>query len=242
MPGLPQLLLVEDDHGIGEALSAALKASFVVSLVTTGQRALALTLDSDFDLIIIDLGLPDTGGEQVCRQLLNRGLSAPILILTAQSNVLTKIKLLDMGASDYLTKPFSLGELKARLRALLRVSQNRAADSARLVVGDLLLDKGAFKVSRAGREIKLRRKEFDLLECLMANAGLAVSRQKLIRYGWPSSDELWTNSVEVHIKSLRDKIDRPFGWPLIKTVHGFGYRLVPAPAQINEADYELAGR
>ncbi len=225
MQTLPKVLLIEDDRSIASALTQALRSTHSIDTAGTGQLALYKVDTGNYDLIVLDLNLPDMTGIMVCRQLRDRGLSAPILILSGDSNVMTKISLLDCGANDYLTKPFSLGELKARLRALTRTTQGQIKAVRQLSIGDISLDRQTFKVTRCGVEVILRRKEFALLECLMEHAGTVVTRNALTRYAWQGADNIWTNTVDVHIKSLRDKIDRPFGQTLIQTVHGLGYRL-----------------
>lgn len=169
-------------------------------------------------------------GYEVCESLRQQNISAPIIILSAETKILSKISLLDAGANDYLTKPFSLGELKVRIRALIRNSTAVIAKPNNIVFEDLELDSSKRSVIRAGQIISLRRKEFALLECLIQNAGDAVSRKKLIRHAWTEADSPWKNTIDVHIKYLRDKVDKPFGFDLIRTVHGYGYRLAPNPA------------
>jgi len=226
MQTLPRVLLVEDDRSIASALSQALQASHQVAASMSGGSAL-YKIDSDhYDLIVLDLTLPDMPGLTVCQQLRERGLETPILILSADSQTLTKINLLDAGANDYLTKPFSLGELKARMRALTRRRYQLPAQSVgTLYVNGLELNRQTREVSREGIAIRLRRKEFDMLEYLMEHAGSVVTRRALTRYAWHGAEDLWTNTIDVHIKYLRDKIDRPFARPLITTVHGLGYKL-----------------
>lgn len=229
-------MLVEDDRGIASALLQALRNSYDIKLATTGQSAFCEVDSRHYDVIILDLGLPDIAGSMVCQYLREQGVTTPILVLTADSRVLTKINLLDSGANDYLTKPFSLGELKARLRALTRGGHHRPAKlDGKLTVGDLELDRRTHQVKREGISINLRRKEFALLEYLMEHAGAVVTRRALARYAWQGAEELWTNTVDVHIKHLRDKVDRPFGRPLIRTVYGLGYKLeiTPGPAKDN---------
>lgn len=222
---LPKVLLVEDDRSIAGALAQALRDEYDIDVASTGKLALFKVDTDQFHLIVLDLNLPDTSGIFICQQLRDRGVNAPILILSAETKVLTKINLLDAGANDYLTKPFSLGELKARLRALSRINSSTAHRSTKLVVGNLTMNRRTYKVERAGVEIELRRKEFGLLECLMEHAGSVVTRDMLAQSVWQASDDLWTNTVDVHIKHLRDKIERPFGDRLIRTVHGLGYKL-----------------
>lgn len=223
--GLPKVLLVEDDRGIATALVHALRSSYDLRTVTTGGSAFYKVDTGNYDVIVLDLGLPDMPGSVVCSELRERGLKTPILVLTADTSIMTKIRLLDAGANDYLTKPFSLGELKARLRALTRDNQRPVKLTGKLVVGSLELNRQTYEVSRENVSIGLRRKEFMLLEYLMEHAGSVVTRRALARYAWNGAEDLWTNTVDVHIKHLRDKIDRPFGQPLIRTVYGLGYKL-----------------
>jgi DNA-binding response OmpR family regulator len=225
MQMLQKVLLIEDDHGIAGALSQALQNTYDIDIAATGELGLYKTDTRHYDVIVLDLSLPDMPGATVCRQLREEGISAPILILTAESGIMTKITLLDSGANDYLTKPFSLGELKARLRALTRVNHQPVRQANQLKISGILLDRRTYEVSRDGVTVSLRRKEFMLLECLMEHAGSVVTRRTLTRRAWQGSEELWTNTVDVHIKYLRDKLDRPFARPLIKTVHGLGYKL-----------------
>ncbi len=222
---LSKVLLVEDDRSIAGALAQALHESYDIDIASTGKLALYKTDTEQYEAIVLDLNLPDTSGIFICQQLRERGVSAPILILSGETKVLTKINLLDAGANDYLTKPFSLGELKARLRVLARPGNQPANKSSKLIVGDLVMNRKTFTVSRNDIEIELRRKEFALLECLMEHAGTVVTRDMLLRSVWQASDELWTNTVDVHIKHLRDRIDRPFEGRMIRTVHGLGYKI-----------------
>jgi DNA-binding response OmpR family regulator len=233
MSPLPSLLLVEDNRNIASALLEALRNTYEVHLVDSGKSAIYKTDSLDYDIIILDINLPDSSAMDICLQLRERGLKTPIMILSGEPGVLTKIKLLDAGANDYLTKPFSLGELKARLRVLIRVNKYlKAPLKESLSVGVLTLNRASHSVDRNGVDIILRRKEFALLECLMMNAGMVVSRTSLGDFAWEADDNLWTNTVDVHIKYLRDKIDRPFDFPLILTVHGIGYKLQTASAQV----------
>ena len=231
MQGLPKLLLIEDDRGIAVALRQALADTYAIDLAPTGKSGIYKADTGDYAAIILDLNLPDLPGLTICQQLRERGAKAPILIVTAENKVLTKINLLDAGADDYLTKPFSVGELKARLRVLERRAPDRRVVPAELRVADLVLDRTAYTVTRQGQPIDIRRKEFSLLACLMEHAGQVVSRQALVTAAWQGQNSPWKNTVDVHIKYLRDKIDRPFATPLIQTVHGVGYRLTAPLAQ-----------
>lgn len=218
-----KVLVIEDDAGVALALYGALNAAYKVDVAKTAASGLRKVGTIDFDVIVLDLGLPDMSGLEVCRRLRALGVVSPILILTGQAATASKVALLDAGASDYVTKPFSLEELKARLRVLLRRSQLGGPD--RLVVGDLVVDTQLCRVERDGQLIVLRRKEYAILECLMRHAGSVVTRDTLVDYAWDGHGYAWTNTVDVHINHLRARVDRPFGRQLIKTVHGLGYKL-----------------
>jgi two-component system OmpR family response regulator len=226
MASLPKVLLVEDDKNVRDTLVLALASEYEVDIAITGKTAIYKTDYIDYDQIILDLNLPDMSGADVCVSLRNRGLRAPILILSGVSNISAKVSLLDLGASDYLTKPFALGELKARLRALARRSVNLPRVQTRLEAYGVTLDRSTLSVTRDGVLVPLRRKEFELLACLMEHAGQVVSRTSLVNQVWPSLDGVWTNTVDVHINHLRDKLDKPFGSQLIHTLHGQGYKLM----------------
>lgn len=221
----PKILLVDDDRNIARALALALRHTYVVDIVANGEEALLCLRNDQYGFVLLDLNLPGISGLSVCQQLRQAGDNTPVLILTGENQVMTKINLLDAGANDYLTKPFSLGELKARLRSHIRHSANSHIMSKILSVNGLLLDRQARTVTREGVTVPLRRKEFALLECLMEHAGTVLTRSTLTRHAWQGLEDPWTNTIDVHIKYLRDKIDRPFSQPLIQTVHGLGYRM-----------------
>lgn len=231
MQSSPNLLIVDDNRNLTRALVLALRDSYTVDVAANGAQALSKIENEQYGAIVLDLNLPGMPGLEVCRQFRERNISVPVLILSGEDQVLTKINLLDAGANDYLTKPFSLGELKARLRAVIRTAgkPERELLQRQLNVGCLLLDRQTHTVLRDGTAINLRRKEFALLECLMQHAGNVVTRPMLIKYAWHGGEDPWTNTIDVHIKYLRDKLDRPFSHPIIKTVHGLGYRLTPEP-------------
>jgi DNA-binding response OmpR family regulator len=220
-----KLLLVEDDNGIAQALDHALAANYQVDHVTHGAEGLEKALSKKYAIIVLDLNLPDMSGLAICQKIRAAEINTPILIVSGETKVMSKISLLDAGADDYLTKPFSLGELKARLRAMARRAATPSDNNHKLITDGLSLDVETRLVERDGQPIILRRKEFALLECLMQHAGSVVSRDTLAGYAWHVDESPWTNTVDVHIKYLRDKIDRPFKRPLIKTVHGLGYKL-----------------
>jgi two-component system, OmpR family, response regulator len=230
---LSRILLIEDDRSIASALTQALQTSHHLTVTRSGALALRKAEKNRYDAIILDLGLPDMDGLAVCKQLREQGVTAPLLILTANEKVLSKIHLLDAGADDYLVKPFSLGELKARLWVLLRPPLP-PGPRATISVGGIILNRRAHEVRRDDIPIRLRPKEFALLEYLMDHAGTLATRRALTSYAWPDRQNLWTNTVDVHIKHLRDKIDRPFNRQLIVTMHGLGYKLDAAPDTIPE--------
>lgn len=225
----PHILIIEDEPGIALILYTTLsKNGYRVDTAKTGTSGLRKAAHKNFDIVLLDLSLPDLSGLHICRELRAQGFGGSIIVLTAEGDIRAKVQLFDAGADDYVTKPFSADELQARIRACLR---DIAAPSSRpdLVAGPLTLDYAGHLVRRQGTTIQLRRKEFALLECLMQNAGRTVTRLGLLQYAWDNTADAWTNTVDVHIKHLRDKIDRPFVEPLITTVHGVGYKLeVPA--------------
>lgn len=220
-----KLLLIDDDTGITTALALALANTYELDIARTGTGGLHKANTYHYDVILLDLKLPDMPGLTVCERLRHTGVTAPILILSGETKVLSKVSLLDAGADDYLTKPFSLGELKARLRVLMRRLETNQPKKTRLQTAGLTLDSDTYHVTRDGQTIKLRRKEFAMLECLMQHAGSVVTRNTLTNHAWRDNEDPWTNTIDVHIKYLRDKIDRPFDTRLIKTVHGLGYKL-----------------
>ena len=223
MVQLKRLLVIEDDLNMTLALYRALSHTYKVDTAKTASSGLKKIDLLRPDLIIMDLYLPDMDGLQVTQQIRASGINTPVLIVSGETNLLNKVDLLDNGANDYVTKPFSLAELRARIRVQLRYASHPSG--AILVSDHLTLDARTRQVIRNGQAASLRRKEFALLECLLRHAGTAVSRNYLQDYAWGANAEPATNSLDVHIKSLRDKIDRGHDRPLIKTVHGLGYML-----------------
>ena len=215
-----RLLLVEDDPLLGDGLKLGLQAEgYTVDWLTDGRQALHSLLTEDFDLAVLDLGLPGMDGMDVLKEIRGKGLKLPVLILTARDAVGDRVNGLDQGADDYLTKPFDLEELSARLRSLLRRSQDRAVPV--LEHGDVSLDPAAREVRRAGEKVELSRKEFTVLQYLLEYQGRVVSRERLEQalYGWDT--EIESNALEVHVHKLRKKL----GAELISTVRGVGYRI-----------------
>jgi two-component system OmpR family response regulator len=220
-----RLLIIEDEPGIALALYRSLsKSAYKIDTAKTGASGLRKAANKKFDAILLDLGLPDMSGLTICRQLRRDGVTAPIIVLTAENGITSKVSLLDAGANDYVLKPFSMDELQARIRAVLRTSQ-MVVDKPDITIGPLVLNHANRTVTRDDQVIRLRRKEFSLLEFLMTHVGAPVTRAALMQYAWEGSEDGWTNTIDVHIKHLRDKVDRPFDLQLIKTVHGVGYKL-----------------
>ncbi len=219
-----RILLVEDDTTLRETVAAYLRASgFAVDAVGTGKMALVQAAVSPCDAVVLDVRLPDIDGFAVCRALRARPESPRILMATARDAVQDRIAGLDEGADDYLVKPYALGELVARLRALLR----RPAETLppRLEVADLSLDVATRTATRGERPIALTTKEFAVLEVLMRHAGEVVTRERLSRHAWDDNFDPVSNVIDVYIARLRRKVDADGEPPLLETVRGAGYRL-----------------
>ena len=215
-----RLLLVEDDALLAEGLVGALRQSgFALDWFTLGGQAQAALLTQEYDAIILDLNLPDMDGLAVLKRLRARGVNIPVLILSARDGAGTRVTGLDMGADDYLTKPFDLPELEARLRALIRRSQGIAA--ARLNLGAVSLDTVARRVDSGGMPLELTSREYGLLEILMQRAGHVVSKQHLSERLCEWGEEMTGAAVEVHVHRLRRKLEG--GGIAIRTLRGFGY-------------------
>ncbi|MDP9301533.1 MAG: response regulator transcription factor [Actinomycetota bacterium] len=196
---------------------------YAVDVAASGEDALWMAGASPNDAIVLDVMLPDLDGFEVCRRIRESGTWSPVLMLTARGAMRDRVEGLDAGADDYLTKPFAFMELAARLRALIR--RGAAERPATLGVGDLSLDPATRMVRRGAVQIDLTAKEFSLLEFFMRNPGEVMSRMRLIEHVWDFAYDGGSNVVDVYVKYLRDKIDRPFGVRSIETVRGAGYRL-----------------
>jgi two-component system OmpR family response regulator len=223
-----RLLVVEDEVKMAGLLRRGLQEEgYAVDLAGNGQEAIWLATECAYDAIVLDVMLPDMDGFEVCRRLRAAGRWAPVLMLTARDGVPDRVAGLDAGADDYLTKPFSFSELFARLRSLLR--RELSARPAVLTVGDLVLDPATHRVLRAGREVELTPKEFALLHLFMRHPNEVLSRSRIIEHVWDFAYAGDSNVVDVYVRYLREKIDRPFGRRSLETVRGAGYRLRGEP-------------
>ncbi len=221
-----RVLVVEDERKVASFVARSLReCGYQVDIAESGEKALTMTREATYQAVLLDLRLPGMQGVQVCRELRQSGLEAGILMLTARSLVEHRVEGLDAGADDYLTKPFALSELHARVRALTRRGLHNR--SATLHFGDLVMDRHRRRVTQAGVEIPLTAKEFSLLELLMLRAPEPVGRSEIIEYVWSYGFDTETNLVEVYVNRLRQKCWQNRGDNLIHTVRGVGYRLGP---------------
>ena len=221
-----KILIVEDEVKIGNSIKKGLEQElFVVDVANDGTTGLDLALSEKYDLIILDRLLPGIDGVEICKKLRLEKNTVPILLLTAKGQVSDRVEGLNSGADDYLVKPFAFEELLARVKALLRRPQNRASNI--LKVSDLTLDTTSFEVKRENKSINLSQKEFIFLKYLMRHKDKIVTKDQIISNVWDYDSDILSNTIEVYIKHLREKIDKPFKdkMPLIKTVRGFGYKI-----------------
>ncbi len=225
-----RLLIVEDDAELASTLQEGFGEHHIqTSVATSVAEGQERALRGGYDVILLDVMLPDADGFEVCRRLRQQGQWAPVLMLTARDAVGDRVIGLDSGADDYLTKPFSFAELLARIRSLLRRTTRSQAPSTVLEVGDLTLDPATHRVTRAGQPIQLTTKEFALLEFFLRHPGEVLTRTRIIEHVWDFAYDGDSNVVDVYVRYLRGKIDRPFGRNSIDTVRGAGYRLKAEP-------------
>lgn len=218
-----RLLVVEDEARIADFLRRGLEsAGFAVDIAPDASQALERVHNTEYDLAILDLMLPDMDGLDLLKKIRNRKTSPPVMILSARDAVDDRVRGLELGADDYLVKPFAFVELLARVRALLR---RGTPMPERLQVGDLVLDCIRRKVTRAGQNIELAPKEFSILEYLMRNQGRPLSRTMIVEHVWDIEYDGLTNIVDVYIRHLRSKVDEPFPVRMIHTIRGVGYML-----------------
>jgi len=224
-----RVLLIEDDEGIVSFVMKGLKeAGFAIDHAGNGEDGLHLALVEPYDVIIVDLMLPKIDGLTVISNLREKKPTVPVMILSAKRSVDDRVKGLQTGSDDYLTKPFAFSELLARVHALIRRSTGMSKPT-RMEVGDLSMDLLSREVFRSGRKIELQPREFALLEYLMRNAGRVVSKTMIMEHVWDYNFDPQTNVVEARMSKLRDKIDRGFDRQLIETVRGVGYVLRENP-------------
>lgn len=219
-----RILLVEDERKVASFIARALRENtYAVDVAESGEKALEFGTDVPYDAILLDVRLPGMNGLEVCRELRQRGVEAPVLMLTARGLVEQRVEGLDAGADDYLTKPFVLAELLARVRALLR--RGFHSGNAKLRYADLMLDRHRRRATRGQDIIPLTSKEFALLELLLLRAPEFVTRSEIVEHVWDCHFDSETNLVEVYINRLRQKIDQERSPKLIHTIRGVGYRL-----------------
>lgn len=217
-------LLVEDEKEITEFLKSALEEEcFAVDIADDGEKGSFLATTSDYDIIILDLNMPKRHGIQICKDVRESGKNTPIIILSVQSEIPTKVELLDAGADDFLTKPFSFDELLGRIKAILRRPSKLEGEILR--AGDLMLDLKKQTAKRGDRHIYLTRKEFAFLEYLIRNKGSVVSRAMIMEHVWDMNADPFSNTIESHVMNLRKKIDSGNKNKLIQTISGRGYKI-----------------
>jgi DNA-binding response OmpR family regulator len=220
------ILVVEDERRLANLLRRMLaEERHTVDMAHDGPAGLDLALSDTYDMVVLDLMLPDLDGIEICRQMRLNRVETPVLMLTARGAVEDRVKGLNVGADDYLIKPFAMEELLARVNALLRRRGRGLENGANLSVGDLTLDLVRHEARRAGRLIELTAKEFALLEFLMRHPGQVLTRTQITDHVWRYDLEALSNVVDLYIHYLRDKVDQGFGRQLIRTVRGIGYKI-----------------
>jgi DNA-binding response OmpR family regulator len=219
-----RILIIEDERKVADMISRGLKAErYAVDLADNGESGWAMAHTYDYDLVILDLGLPGIDGSEVLRRIRGRNERVPVLVLTARDAMVSKVECFEAGADDYLTKPFAFAELVVRVKALLR--RGPANQSSMVRVADLEFDRITQQVRRAGQKIELTPKEYALLDYLASHPGRVLSRTMIVEHVWDQGFEGLTNIVDVYVRHLRAKVDDPFPKKLIQTVRGAGYRL-----------------
>lgn len=236
-----RVLVVEDEMLVSDALSVVMKRQgWAVDVASTVVEARWLAGEVDFDALVVDVHLPDGNGIDFCHALREEGDTTPVLILTSQSDVSSRVRGLDSGADDYLPKPFSSAELCARLRALWR--RPRTTLKPTIEVGDLVLDPASRSVTRQGKRIPLAAREFEFVHLLARSAGATVTRHEIFDTLWDFAAEPDANTLDVLVRSVRVKLDRPFATPMLLTVRGVGYLLENSPAGAGTGTGRGAGR
>ena len=223
-----RILIIEDEKNIADALMRALcEQHYSVDISLTGKEGMYLAEVNDYDLIILDIMLPDISGWDVCRELRQEKFTTPIMMLTALDTVENKIRGLDEGADDYLTKPFDLGELLARARSLMR--RQSSQKTSIIEIADIVIDTSERTVKRAGKDIKLSAKEFALLEYFVMNKNKVLTREMISEHVWDMNFDPQSNVIDSFVRFLRQKIEKDFDVQLIQTIRGVGYKLSETP-------------
>ncbi len=219
-----RILIVEDETKVASFIKRGLEEEhYAVDVAEDGKEAVELVDSYDYDLAILDIMLPELDGLSVLSHIRSVGKSTPVILLTAKDMVEDKVKGLDMGADDYLTKPFAFEELLARIRVLLR--RGKPEESLKLSIADLVLDPVTHKVTRDGNKISLTAKEYSLLEYLLRNQGRVLTRTMISEHVWDIKHDTFTNVIDVYINYLRNKIDKGHSKKLLHTIRGVGYKL-----------------
>jgi DNA-binding response OmpR family regulator len=222
-----KLLVIEDNIPLVNSLKDYLGNHFHIQARHSGTEGAYEAITESYDAIILDLGLPDKSGLEVCAEIRAANVLTPILVLTGTDNAAEKVHLLDSGADDYVTKPFNATELRARLHAILRRTSNSSERTNIITIKGVAIDVTNRTVTYGNTSIDLRRKEFDVLEYLVRNRGRVLTRAMIFNHISEIGKDNWSNVIDVYIKNLRDKIERPLGTRLIETVHGVGYTVKP---------------
>ena len=223
-----RLLLIEDDKDLATSITEQVGTRFALDWAETGKCGFYMAQTISYDLIILDLGLPDITGLELCIKLRADEIRTPILVLTADFKLDSKVIALDSGADDYMTKPFQFAELQARIRSLIRRGSSLIL-SAKLSFGELSMDTASRIIHYQGEQFYLKRKEFDILEVFLRNTDTIVSRSMLLERVWNGDTNDLSNSVDVHVGRLRKRMQQILGRQIITTIYGFGYRLDSSP-------------
>lgn len=221
-----RILVVEDEHKIANSIKKGLEQeSYAIDVAYDGKTGYDLAVSEAYDVILLDRLLPELDGLELCKRVRQQHVHTPILMLTAKGQISDRVEGLNSGADDYVTKPFAFEELLARIRALSR--RPKESTSSILTLNGLSLDTVSFEVKRKGKDIVLSHKEFALLEYLLRHPNQIMTKDQIIAHVWDYDADILTNTVEVYIGYLRNKVDKPFGSekPLIQTVRGFGYKI-----------------
>lgn len=222
----PAILIVEDERKLSRVLQLELQyENYTTAIANNGKEALHLMKEKDWDLVLLDIMLPELSGMEVLRKIRRTDEMTPIILLTARDEVHDKVSGLDLGANDYITKPFQIEELLARIRVHLRNRGSNDTPREQLAVGDLSVDINTREVKRSGKDIELTPREFDLLVCLLKNKNIVLNREQLIEQVWGFDYYGDTNVVDVYIRYLRQKVDKGFDLAYIQTVRGVGYTI-----------------